>query len=83
MTLQDIIFGIVDYDGDRYLDILNYCILLAKWFIHTAKRSKEKVDVFNYLFMLKNKLEVIEMLYRIRDDVKGFNEKWSMLSENI
>ena len=79
----DILFGIPNPNNDMLIDVFNYCILFGKWFIFNAKQKAENVFFFNFLCELKNKLQVIETLYSLNDNLSAFELKWSLLYTNI
>ena len=38
--------------------ILNYCLIVAKYYIYCSKKSQKPVNLLKFLAILKNKLEV-------------------------
>ncbi len=80
---RDIIFGIQNESNDVVISTLNYCILLGKYYIYCTKRNEEKIFFFNYVYMLKNKLEVFKMIHTIKGKSEEFNLKWSVLYDNL
>ncbi len=52
---KNILFGFVGSNG--IIDVLNYCILYAKYYIYTQRLfNQNKLDVYVYLTFLKNTL---------------------------
>ena len=58
---EHILFG---YPGTSDVEkILNYCVLLAKWFIYCKKlNGKNNLDLYEYLIMLKERLQIEKMI---------------------
>ena len=81
-TLEEhMLFG---YPGNSDIEIvLNYCILLGKWYIFCQKiHEKNTIDIYDYLVQLKQRL-FIEKTICIRDgNLKSF-DKWNFLYEQL
>ena len=48
---------------DEIIDTLNYCVLFAKFYIYRAKRRESKVFFFEFVHILKNKIEALKTIY--------------------
>ena len=70
-------------NNDSNVDVLNYCILTGKFYVSGAKNAGEMVSLFKYLYILKNRLEVMKTRYCIKDKEQVFEKKWSTLYENF
>ena len=79
----DIIFGILNPFKDNFIDVLNYCILLGKFYIYTCKKDGTTICMFEFLILLKNRIEVLNMIYTLKGHDKAFQEKWSFLYDNF
>ena len=80
---SDILLGILNPNNDINIDILNYCILVGKWYIYQTKQNNSQIFFFNYLSTLKSKLEILETVYIERNKVKVFTDKWSFVYDNV
>ena len=56
-TICEIIFGLPNNSDD--LKIINYVILIAKWYINQCKSADRSIFFINFLTILKEKLEII------------------------
>ena len=75
VTSSDIIFGIHNPNNDIIIDAYNYCILLAKQFIYDQKRDMRECDFYLYQIMLKNRLEIEDVICTQNQTYQSFQEK--------
>ena len=80
-ALLDIIFGVTNHQGDILIDCLNYCILLGKWFIYNQKKNNKECHIFEYLKLLKMRLEIEQYLCNQKCQPDLFVEKWLTIFE--
>ncbi len=65
------------------IQILNYCVLLAKYFIYTNKlNGKNTFDLYWYLVLLKKKI-YIEKTICTQQNKPHLFEKWLFLYEGL
>ena len=79
-TLEEhILFG---YPGNSDVEkVLNYCVLLAKWFIHCKKiQEKSDLDLYEYLIVLKERLSIEKII--CSNNNQSF-EKWNFIYEQL
>ncbi len=82
LTAENVIFGLNNEYKDKMIDIIKYCILIAKFFIVKCKQNNYETSLYDYLRLLKNKLE-IELLYcKLYNKESSYN-KLQMLYEII
>ena len=64
---------------------LNYCILLAKYYIYKEKMSEAKQDItlFGFLKMLKSKLNEMYVYSKQENNIENFLTKWNYIFENV
>ena len=60
LTKVDVLFGIIKENEDDFINIMNYCILYSKWFIHIVKSHDEEPVLINSLIVLKRKMDRTE-----------------------
>ena len=54
LSALDVIFGVVNVNNLDIIDILNFCTLLAKYFIHNLKVAEKNVEFYPYQIERKN-----------------------------
>ena len=79
----DILFGIQNETCDEIIDTLNYCVLFAKFYIYRTKRSESKVFFFEFVHILKNKIDALKTIYVSEKKYEKFVLKWSELYDNL
>ena len=77
LDVNTVIFGIPRTTEDTIIDIMNYCILYAKYFIHQKKVANEDIFFLEYIKLIKNKLEVEKMTCTLKQD-PTFEKKWAV-----
>ena len=72
------------YPGNSDLDlVLNFCILLGKWYIFTIKmQEKNSIDFYEYLVQLKQRL-LIEKEICTKQDNPQASYKWDVIYESL
>ena len=83
VSVEDIIFGIYNPNNDHNINTLNYCILYGKYYIYCTKINCDKIFLFKFLQLLKNKLDVLYTQHCIKNKVADFMSRWSLIYENI
>ena len=79
----EVILGIINDNDDLCFDVMNYCILLAKFYLYSTKMAGGKVFILSYLHLLKNNLEVLKTLYHLKGKETDFESKWSPLYNSL
>ena len=76
---EHILFG---FPGNSEIEmVLNFCMLLAKWFIYCKKlNGKNDLDLYEYLLILKERLQ-IERAICLKNN-QNF-DKWNFIYEQI
>ena len=78
-----VLFGLYNPDSDNVLNAINYCILLAKWYIAECRRNSSDLDLYNYLKLAKHKLEIEYVHFTIENDMKKFDKKLKILHDAL
>ena len=78
---EHIIFG---FPGKSDLEsVLNYCILLGKWYIYTTKLQDSNIfDMYEYLVKLKQRLQ-IETDLCMKEQRPSDLQKWNFIYEQL
>jgi len=63
--------------------ILNYCLILAKYYIHSCKRNKNKVFFLHFLTILRNKITIEEAISIQNSKEQQYYVKWGYLHEHL
>ena len=79
----DIVFGIVNENNLDIFNIINFCTLLAKYYIHEKKKSSKNLDFYSYQIELKNRLEVEAVCCIQQNCIEKFNAMWNDVLENL
>jgi len=79
LSEENIILG---FPGSSHEDIvINYCLILAKFYIYTCKRNQTSIFFLSFLRILKNKLTIEEEIHVQNSCLDKFNLIWSPLLE--
>ncbi len=78
-----ILFGIVNSNNDNILFLLNYCILIGKWYIFKQKYLGKSFSFVEYLHELKAELEIEKYLLNLEGKSEVFLLKWNILYEEL
>ena len=81
LNTLDILLGTMD--ATHASDALNFCILLAKWYIFRCKYLEEDIFFFNYLSELKNRLVIEKYIASQNKQWVKFEKKWSHIVESL
>ena len=81
LTKKHIIFGVY-YDLSHFTAV-NYVILLAKWYIYTHTYLERKIELYNFLVILKHHLNIERQISYCNGRKEEFNKKWSNIIENL
>ena len=83
VTHRDIIFGYTGENPNK--EIINYCIILAKYYIYSVKvKNKENdLSILNYLMMVKKEFLIKYEAACIKDKREDFEFKWYALVREL
>ena len=82
-TPLDILLGIPNYSNSTEIDILNFVILYAKFYIYSCKRNAIPIDLYSFQVKLKTRMVVEEYRCHMFNKQEEFQTKWSMLSDSL
>ena len=85
VSVCEILFGIFNYlnnNNDAFL-IINFIILLGKWFLNNCKSTKTHVIFSELVKMLKDKLDSIRVCHTLKNDLEAFNSKFGILYHKL
>ncbi len=89
LILEEMIFltnvgTVFGYPGEEeIIQILNYCVLLAKYFIYTNKlNGNNTLDLYSYLVLLMRKIYIEKIICTQQNKPQLF-EKWLFLYEGL
>ena len=78
-----VLFGLVNPGEDIVINIFNLCILYGKWHIFKCKQNGSNPSLYDYLRMLKNVLDAEIVFYTLQGKKAVFEEKWSLLYQEL
>ena len=79
LDVLNVLLGINNTSNDNTLYLMDYCIIIAKFYIYKQKYLEKSISFFQYLVELKHNLEVEKYLLFIEGKQDIFNSKWSLL----
>ena len=79
-TPLDILLGIPNYDKDVHINIFNFVILFAKYFVYSCKQVNKPVDFFQFLVKLKTRMVYEEYRCKMYNKTNEFQKKWSLIN---
>ena len=59
LTVCEVLFGINMNSGDQNIKVINFIILLGKWYINNTKQNEKPLYFFDFLTLLQNKIIAI------------------------
>ena len=72
----DVMFGISNMMNDNSIDIMNLCILCAKYYIHVKKTNREQIFFIDYIKFVKDRLKIEKAVCEL-NQLKSFEKRWS------
>jgi hypothetical protein len=83
ITLLEVIFGIPNEINDNTINIYNLVILQAKHYIYTSKKKNNRIDLFEFLLILKQELILKKNYYLENNRIHIFTRNWGELLDNL
>ena len=59
--VEDIIFGV--YKNISFNSLINFCLLIGKFYVQMCNIQKKKPDLSNYILTLKHHLSIEKQVY--------------------
>ncbi len=72
-TICEVIFGIHFYNTQIELEMINFIVLIAKWYINKVKTEEKSLYFINFIELLKDKIQVIITGNKIHSRI---NKEW-------
>ena len=82
-SLRTITFGITQRINNPNIQVKNFIILLAKYFIFKSKCKKLPLSFIHFKSYLKQRLKVEKQIHLMKDKLTQFGRKWSNFSTLI
>ena len=83
VTKLEIIFGIINENNLDLLNVINFCILFAKYYIYKQKKERKVIEFYRYQIELKTRLEIECIICTQKQQIENFNEMWKDILENL
>ena len=78
-TVCEVIFGI-PYDNDPHIRMMNFIILIAKWYINKNKEQIKRLYFIELLVILKNKIDAIVFMNTLKERE---NKDWQIILQEL
>ena len=79
----EILFGVLNFNEERILNILNFILITAKWFIFQCKKESKNIFFEIYLIYLKKLIEVEKYILFKNGKEEEFYLTWSLIYDNL
>ena len=83
MGILDILLGVPNYNNDTLIDVLNFCVLFAKYFIYKNKKERQGICLEEYKQLLKKRLESEKYIYCAKGKNLDFEERWQLIQNML
>jgi hypothetical protein len=83
LSVLEIIFGIPNENKDNTINIYNYVILHAKYYIYISKKQQKELYMYNLLLLLKKELKLKRINSIEKLQLHKFNRNWAELDDNL
>lgn len=75
----DILLGIPNFTKNKQINVLNFVILFAKYFIRSCKFSNINVTLNQFINKLKDRMIIEKYIYILSDKIECFESTWQEL----
>jgi hypothetical protein len=65
------------------MDKLNFCLLLARWYIYIEKLNLQEPFFYKFVCLFKHKLKLERMISQRNDALEPFIKIWGTIEENL
>jgi hypothetical protein len=83
VSKQEILLGLQTESNDQTLFIINYCILMGKWYIYTQRLRENTLFFIEYLQKLKNYINTEKFILYTEQKERVFERKWKVLYDAL
>ena len=66
-------------NDDKIIEVFNYCILYAKYFVYTGKINNNNICLSDYKANLKIRLEIEKHIASSQNKIVDFELTWNLL----
>ena len=83
LGVADVIFGFSNSYDDALIDLFNYCIMSAKYFIVQSRKNNTELSLYNLLRFLKVRIELekVNCITEGKDEI--FEKRFKVLYDSI
>ena len=82
LSVEYVLFGIPNLDNINEIESMNLIILYGKWYIHECNAKGDVLFILDFIKLLKNKLTISKLWYRINQDCT-FENKFQLLYNEL
>jgi hypothetical protein len=83
ITHLEVIFGMPNENNDNTINIYNLVLLQAKHYIYISKKKNNRIDLFDFLLILKQELILKKNYYLENNRLHIFTRNWGELLDNM
>jgi tRNA U34 5-carboxymethylaminomethyl modifying enzyme MnmG/GidA len=83
LSILEILFGIPNENKDNAINIYNYVILHAKYYIYISKKQEKDINMYNLLLLIKKELRLKRISSIEKLQLHKFNRNWAELDDNL
>ena len=67
------------FDGTKHWQILNYCLLIAKYSIFCTSLRGDELNFQNFLLLIQEKIEILKEIATENNSLSSYYRKWAFL----
>ena len=83
ISILEVIFSVPNEIIDKHLNLLNYMILHAKYYIYVSKKLNKPICLYDFLLMLKKEMKLKQTDDLENNQSQTFDRNWNELYSNI
>ena len=82
LKVLGVLLGVVNFDV-HYCHVINYVILMGKYFIYKSKKKQKDLFFYNFQYTLRSRLQIDEKVYVQQGRLDLFEKKFGILLDNL
>jgi hypothetical protein len=79
ISILEIIFGLPNEDNEKTINLYNYVILYAKYYIYITKKKEKELFLYEFLLTIKKELNYKKERLLELNQTNKFNKLWGEL----
>ena len=82
LSAKDVILGVCNAFDEYILEMINFTILLAKYYIMKCRKDETHIELTNFLYFMKKQLEIEITHYKLLNKKESDFNNWKNLYDN-